>query len=115
VTVVDGAMIRTARHKSGMSVADIAAALSVSTRTVYSWERGGTIHPRYHYRISTLLEEDPSPGPPQPSARRAEWVAWPHYWSTYCIHLRHPDCRLTCKMCDAPCRCPCHLVVQVDQ
>lgn len=31
-----------------------------------------------------------------------------HYVSTYCIHSRHHDCRLTCKTCGAPCRCSCH-------
>jgi hypothetical protein len=35
---------------------------------------------------------------------------WPHYFSTYCIHEHHEDCRLTCKTCDAPCRCSCHRV-----
>lgn len=33
---------------------------------------------------------------------------WPHYTSTYCIHDRHADCRLSCKTCKAPCRCSCH-------
>jgi hypothetical protein len=31
-----------------------------------------------------------------------------HYVSTYCIHGAHSDCRLTCKLCGAPCRCSCH-------
>jgi hypothetical protein len=31
-----------------------------------------------------------------------------HYVSTYCIHDKHGDCRLTCKHCKAPCLCPCH-------
>lgn len=31
-----------------------------------------------------------------------------HYLSTYCIHEAHDQCRLTCKTCDAPCRCSCH-------
>jgi hypothetical protein len=30
------------------------------------------------------------------------------YWSTYCLHGYHEDCRLTCKICDAPCVCVCH-------
>lgn len=39
--------------------------------------------------------------------------AWPHptrhlYTSTYCQHAQHSDCRLTCKVCSAPCLCPCH-------
>lgn len=33
---------------------------------------------------------------------------YPHYWSTYCMHGLHDACRLTCKTCEAPCRCPCH-------
>ena len=33
---------------------------------------------------------------------------WPHYYSTYCIHGRHDECRRTCKTCTAPCLCPCH-------
>lgn len=33
---------------------------------------------------------------------------YPHYWSTYCIHGRHNECRRTCKTCEAPCRCECH-------
>lgn len=33
---------------------------------------------------------------------------WPHYWSTYCMHELHDDCRLRCKHCDAHCQCPCH-------
>lgn len=35
-------------------------------------------------------------------------IHYPHYWSTYCIHLNHADCRMTCKTCQAPCLCPCH-------
>ncbi len=31
-----------------------------------------------------------------------------HYLSTYCLHGNHAACRLTCKICDAPCRCVCH-------
>lgn len=31
-----------------------------------------------------------------------------HYLSTYCLHGNHDDCRLTCKTCEQPCRCPCH-------
>lgn len=30
------------------------------------------------------------------------------YVSTYCQHGQHGDCRLTCKICSAPCLCPCH-------
>lgn len=33
---------------------------------------------------------------------------FPHYFSTYCIHGLHGDCRLTCKTCQLPCRCECH-------
>lgn len=39
---------------------------------------------------------------------------YPHYWSTYCQHDRHEDCRLTCKTCDEPCRCPCHHTTRID-
>ena len=35
---------------------------------------------------------------------------WPHYVSTYCMHEQHDDCRLTCKICHAPCLCYCHNV-----
>jgi len=31
-----------------------------------------------------------------------------YYVSTYCQHEQHADCRLACKLCDAPCLCPCH-------
>lgn len=35
----------------------------------------------------------------------------PHvYMSTACIHAMHGRCRMTCKFCDAPCRCSCHAV-----
>jgi hypothetical protein len=30
------------------------------------------------------------------------------YVSTACIHELHDRCRLTCKFCEAICRCPCH-------
>lgn len=30
------------------------------------------------------------------------------YLSTYCLHGKHSDCRLTCKTCAAPCICACH-------
>lgn len=33
---------------------------------------------------------------------------WPHYFSTYCIHGHHDDCRLTCKVCGEQCLCECH-------
>jgi hypothetical protein len=33
---------------------------------------------------------------------------WPHYYSTYCIHQHHDNCRLTCKVCASRCRCSCH-------
>lgn len=33
---------------------------------------------------------------------------FPHYFSTYCIHELHEDCRLVCKHCTEQCRCPCH-------
>lgn len=33
---------------------------------------------------------------------------WPHYFSTYCIHGLHDDCRLTCKTCAKACLCTCH-------
>lgn len=32
----------------------------------------------------------------------------PHYTSTYCQHGLHDRCRLTCKTCNAGCRCDCH-------
>lgn len=32
-----------------------------------------------------------------------------HYTSTYCLHGKHVQCRLTCKHCQAPCRCSCHI------
>jgi hypothetical protein len=35
-------------------------------------------------------------------------VFFPHYWSTYCIHGLHDDCRQRCKHCEAFCLCPCH-------
>ena len=35
-------------------------------------------------------------------------IGYPHYFSTYCQHGDHEDCRLTCKTCSAPCLCSCH-------
>jgi hypothetical protein len=37
------------------------------------------------------------------------------YVSTYCQHDRHGDCRLTCKVCQAPCLCPCHRGVEKEE
>lgn len=31
------------------------------------------------------------------------------YRSTACFHTECSDCRKTCKFCDAPCECSCHL------
>lgn len=31
------------------------------------------------------------------------------YTSTYCLHGVHERCRLNCKLCNAPCRCDCHV------
>jgi hypothetical protein len=39
---------------------------------------------------------------------RLPYAYYPHYWSTYCVHHQHTDCRLTCKHCEAPCLCFCH-------
>lgn len=47
---------------------------------------------------------------------RIEWIdgddadaaAAAHYFSTYCIHGHHADCRETCKFCSDGCRCECH-------
>lgn len=36
------------------------------------------------------------------------YAFYPHYWSTYCIHHLHADCRLTCKTCHKACLCYCH-------
>lgn len=33
---------------------------------------------------------------------------YPHYYSTYCVHGLHEQCRLTCKHCEQPCLCRCH-------
>jgi hypothetical protein len=34
---------------------------------------------------------------------------FPHiYFSTYCIHEIHDQCRLTCKICRGYCHCFCH-------
>lgn len=30
------------------------------------------------------------------------------YLSTYCVHGQHEMCRLSCKVCKAPCLCECH-------
>lgn len=57
---------------------------------------------------------EPTPTRPAPTVGR-----WGHYMSTACIHALaefdeqlsdrfHVRCRLTCKYCDAPCRCYCH-------
>ncbi len=63
------------------------------------------------------MPRDAAPNRPDPAliadVVRTPWgedgrLYYPHYWSTYCIHLNHADCRLTCKTCDAPCLCPCH-------
>lgn len=39
--------------------------------------------------------------------RHTGWIAHP-YISTYCQHDQHKGCRLYCKLCTAPCLCPCH-------
>jgi hypothetical protein len=39
---------------------------------------------------------------------------YPHYFSTYCIHDLHQDCRLTCKTCRAPCLCACHHHIRTE-
>lgn len=31
-----------------------------------------------------------------------------HYFSTYCLHGLHADCRWTCETCGKSCRCSCH-------
>jgi hypothetical protein len=31
-----------------------------------------------------------------------------HYYSTACLHMKHIDCRGTCKFCSRPCGCDCH-------
>lgn len=31
-----------------------------------------------------------------------------HYFSTACLHLKHGECRGTCKFCSRPCGCECH-------
>ena len=36
------------------------------------------------------------------------------YVSTYCIHGYHDNCRLTCKVCEARCRCACHDTLVFD-
>jgi len=41
-------------------------------------------------------------------------VFFPHYYSTYCIHDRHGECRKTCKTCSDPCLCPCHRLASTD-
>jgi hypothetical protein len=46
--------------------------------------------------------------PSRVELERTDHDDWPHYTSTYCIHGRHGDCRLTCKVCSAPCQCSCH-------
>jgi hypothetical protein len=35
-------------------------------------------------------------------------MRYPHYYSTYCIHGLHDDCRLICKHCEEQCQCGCH-------
>lgn len=37
-----------------------------------------------------------------------------HYLSTACTHGLHVRCRMTCKFCEAPCRCQCHTRVLPD-
>lgn len=34
------------------------------------------------------------------------------YVSTYCQHEQHNDCRLSCKLCKAPCLCRCHVTLE---
>ena len=46
------------------------------------------------------------------AARAVAGAAEHHYVSTYCIHAEHADCRRTCKLCQAPCLCSCHLADQ---
>ena len=37
------------------------------------------------------------------------------YLSTACLHELHGRCRLTCKFCQIPCRCPCHTDESYDE
>ncbi len=58
--------------------------------------------------------------PPSPEAmgRRAMKLAkGSHYVSTYCIHGAdlHTECRRTCKHCQAPCQCACHLELKAKE
>lgn len=34
--------------------------------------------------------------------------SYPHYYSTYCMHELHDECRETCKHCSERCKCDCH-------
>jgi len=55
-----------------------------------------------------MTPAETSAGGTDVQAERTGAVFYPHYWSTYCIHDRHDECRLTCKTCKAPCLCTCH-------
>ena len=33
------------------------------------------------------------------------YKVYPHYFSTYCIHGLHEQCRKRCKTCEYPCQC----------
>lgn len=71
----------------------------------------GQMHPQFLYGmryVMCLLDmpEGISRGGDQGGTRSATRLAiHAHYVSTYCIHGNHDACRLTCKTCDAPCRC----------
>lgn len=62
--------------------------------------------------ISWLRDDGWAIAPVKPMAEVVAMINgeryFPHYWSTYCLHEQHHDCRFTCKTCQRPCRCPCH-------
>lgn len=72
---------------------------------------GGTVNPQFLFGMRYVMclldmpegiSRNADQGGTRSVTRRA---AHAHYVSTYCIHGNHEACRLTCKTCDAPCRC----------
>lgn len=77
----------------------------------------GTIKDRTSLRTVTCDRSGPNGNSPgrvtgpkeyRPDALPVGDGAWPHYYSTSCLHGLHSRCRKECKFCEERCRCDCH-------
>lgn len=102
--------VRDARAAAGIATADdLARAAGLSTPTVVKVEEGARVS------AASLRAIDAALGWPPGASERLAAGGDPHlaiptvhrYVSTYCQHAQCGDCRLSCKVCGAPCLCPC--------